>query len=123
MFNPQNHIVLDNKGQTLNLNLEYINQLSLTIQAISECVCVNIFWHTDSTNSLHFLAICPKQPSLLVNLLNCIMCPHRTDELSFCWSANTGVFTCWRTSLVSSALLLQQCPTCLAHLTWTVCKM
>ena len=32
-----------------------------------------------------------------------------------------GVY--WRMSLMSSSLLHQQCPACLAHLTWMVCKV
>ena len=36
--------------------------------------------------------------------------------ISLYWSANTTAH--WRTSLVSSFLLLQQYPTCLARLIW-----
>ena len=42
--------------------------------------------------------------------------------LCFCWLANTDVSMSWKMSLTSSSLLLQQCLTCLACLTWMVCE-
>ena len=54
-------------------------------------------------------------PSLLASFLDCVLCPS-TVQVIMC----EGVH---RTSLMSSSLLLQQCPVCLVHLIWMVLVM
>ena len=64
------------------------------------------------------LAISPYHSSPLVGLQGYIPYPHRAA--SFAWPY---VDVHRSTSLISSSLLLQQCPACLVHLTWIVLVM
>ena len=63
---------------------------------------------------------------LLVNLLMGTQCLHWADGEFFAIQS-TQVYSCLRVHrkiyLMSSSLLLQQCPACFANLTWMVCEM
>ena len=73
------------------------------------------------------LAIYPFRSSHLVSPGDTIKCPHCTDECKFFSGRLTLVYICVvvhrRTLLMSSSLLLQQRPACLARLTWMACSM
>ena len=98
----------------------------------SSCIIIKLWWkHRSPWFSLSlslslYLAICPYRPSLLRSSLDNIQCPHRVDECKFLLvgklcSICVGVH--WRTSLMSSSLLLQQCSVCLTHLSWMTSEM
>ena len=75
---------------------------------------------TEFPNSLSFVTP-PYQLSLLASPLNHTLCPYRTEisitPAHLCGGVNE------RISLMSSSLLLQQCPAYLVRLTWMISEM
>ena len=66
------------------------------------------------------LATSPHRSSPLAGLQDYIPYPHIASRPSF---SRSYVGVHWSTSLMSSSLLLQQCPACLVRLTWIVFVM
>ena len=99
---------------------EHISSSSLSCHA--DCMdSLDSFSLSFSLSPIHLY-----HPLLMAGLLYDIQCPHKVNEyksLLVGWPWRVCVGAHHRTSLMSSSLLLLQCPACLVHLIWMVCEM
>ena len=79
------------------------------------CACLyikNIYIHHDNHQVMLIVRISIVihlyHPSLLAGFLGCILCPHRTDESKFYWSAGSCARVQKKFSLMSSPLFCQK---------------
>ena len=84
---------------------------------------ITLFYLYHHQQQLGFLwlpfAIHPYQPSYWGSPLDSLLCLHRADRYKFLLVGESM----GKKSLLSSSLLLYQCPTCLDCLSWMACGM